>query len=311
MLSSLSENIPPTLRSTFAFCALAALGSACAESAPQQEAVPAAASATTLLDAPDQNFTRDGVTINYRSIGSGEPVLLVHGYGDNLKMWVGLADSLATAHRVIAVDARGFGQSSKPAGVANYGNAMVEDLVALLDTTGTRQAHVVGYSMGAMLAAKLALTHPDRVGTVTLAAGTFHKDAAALRAMVRPWIDDLENGRRLTRLLKQIVPVLSDSQVKTFSDQLFAESDSAALVDVMKGFTDFSIDWTKVAATRIPAVAIVGVDDPLLPYSRALAARWPGAKLVELPVTDHMTIFTSPRLLEEIRLVTKANPLGG
>ncbi len=306
-----SEYIPRRLRSTLAFCALAALGAACAESAPQQESVPAAASATTLLDAPDQTFTRGGVTINYRSIGSGEPLLLVHGYGDNLKMWVGLADSLATVHRVIAVDARGFGKSSKPAGVANYGEAMVEDLVALLDTTGTKQVHVVGYSMGAMLAAKLALTHPDRVGTVTLAAGSFHKDVAALRDMVRPWIDDLEHGRRLTRLLKQIVPVLSDSQAKTFSDQLFAESDSAALVDVMKGFTDFSIDWAKVAATRIPAVAIVGADDPLRPYTRDLAARWPGAKLVELPATDHMTIFTSPRLLEEIRLVTKANPLGG
>lgn len=312
MLSNfLSEYIPPMLRSALTVGALATLGGACAESAPQQESVPAPASPTTLLEAPDETFTRDGVTINYRSIGSGEPLLLVHGYGDNLKMWVGLADSLATVHRVIAVDARGFGKSSKPAGVANYGDAMVEDLVALLDSTGTRQVHVVGYSMGAMLAAELALTHPDRVGTVTLAAGSFHKDVAALRDMVRPWIDDLEHGRRLTKLLKQIVPVLSDSQVKTFSDQLFAESDSAALVNVMKGFTDFSIDWAKVAATRIPAVAIVGVDDPLLPYSRDLAARWPGSKLVELPATDHMTIFTSPRLLEEIRLLTKANPFGG
>jgi pimeloyl-ACP methyl ester carboxylesterase len=298
------------LRSALTVGALAALCAACAESRPQEESVPAAASRTTLLDAPDQSFTRGGVTINYRSIGSGEPILLVHGYGDNLKMWAGLADSLATAHRVIAVDARGFGKSSKPAGVANYGRAMIEDLVALLDTTGTRQAHVVGYSMGAMLAAELALSHPDRVRTVTLAAGSFHKDAAAMRDMIRPWIDDLEHGRRLTKLLKDIVPVLPDSQAKSFSDQLFAESDSAALVDVMKSFGDLSVDWVKVGATRIPAVAIVGEDDPLRPYSRDLAARWPGAKHLEIPATDHMTIFTSPRLLEEIRLVTKANPLG-
>ena len=271
--------------------------------------MPPSASQTTLLDAPDQTLRRGDITINYRSIGSGEPVLLVHGYGDNLKMWAGLADSLATAYRVIAVDVRGFGQSSKPAGVENYGSKMVEDLVALLDSTRTAQAHVVGYSMGAGLAATLALSHPERVRTVTLAAGAFPKDAAGMRNLVRPWLDDLEHGRRLIGLLKQIVPVLPDSQAKGVSDQLFAESDSAALVGVMKSFEELSVDWTKVAGTTVPAVAIVGVDDPLRPYSRELAARWPGAKHVELPATDHVTIPASPRLLEEIRLVVKSNPL--
>lgn len=68
-----------------------------------------------------------------------------------------------------------------------------------------------------------------------------------------------------------------------------------------------TVDWTRVDTTKIPAVAIVGVDDPLRSCSRDLAARWPGAKLVELPATDHMTIPASPRLLEEIRLVVKAH----
>ena len=303
--------MPHPLRSAVVVAALIALAAGCAESAPEQQSTPAPASQTTFLDAPDQTFSRGGITINYRSIGNGEPLLLVHGYGDNLKMWAGLADSLAATHRVIAVDARGFGKSSKPAGVENYGRAMIEDLVALLDSTGATQAHVVGYSMGAMLAAELALSHPDRVRTATLAAGAFHKDSAAMRTMVAPWIADLEQGRRLTRLIKEIVPVLPDSQVKTFSDQLFTEGDSAALVATMKSFVPLSIDWSKVAATKIPAVAIVGVDDPLRRFSGDLAARWSGAKLVEIPATDHMTIIASPRLLEEIRVVTKANPVGG
>lgn len=282
------------------------LAVACAESPPPQ---PATAPATSLIEAPDQSFTRAGTTINYRVIGSGEPLLLVHGYGDNLKMWAGLADSLATTHRVIAVDTRGFGMSGKPAGMANYGREMIADLVALLDTTGVRQAHVVGYSMGAMLAAVMALSHPERVGTVTLAAGSFHKDTVAFRTMIQPWIDDLEHGRRLTNLIKQIVPVLSDSQARGFSDQLFAESDSAALVDVLKGFIALSVDWNQVAASNVPAVAIVGVDDPLRPFARDIAARWPGAKHVEVPATDHMTIFTSPQLLEEVRLLTRTHPV--
>ena len=160
----MSELVSPALR-TLAVGAFAALAVACGEP-PRQPQAPPAARPTTLLDAPGQTFTRGGITINYRSIGQGEPVLLLHGYGDNLKMWAGLADSLATTYRVIAVDARGFGKSSKPAGVENYGTAMVDDFIALLDTTGTTQVHVVGYSMGALHVATLALSHPDRVRTV-------------------------------------------------------------------------------------------------------------------------------------------------
>ena len=293
--------------------ALAAVLIGCAESAPKQDsvaAVPPSPSRTALVDAPDMTLTRDSVTINYRTIGSGEPVLLIHGYGDNLKMWAGPADSLATTHRVIVVDARGFGRSSKPAGVTNYGRAMVEDLVAVLDATGSANAHVVGYSMGAGLAASLALSHPERVRTVTLAAGAFPKNAAAMNEITRPWIDDLEHGRRLTTLIKQMVPALPEAQVKDFSDQIFAESDSAALVAALKSFADLSVDWSKVAATKIPAVVIVGVDDPLRSYSRDLAAAWPGAKHVEIPATDHATIPGSRRLLEEVRLLVQANPQG-
>ena len=292
--------------------AIVAILTGCAESAPKQDSAAAsvapAAPRTALADAPDRTLTRDGMTINYRSIGSGEPVLLIHGYGDNLKMWAGLADSIATTHRVIAVDTRGFGRSSKPAGVANYGQAMVDDLVAVLDSTGSPNAHVVGYSMGAGLAASLALSHPERVRTVTLAAGVYPKNAAAMGEMTRPWIDDLEHGRRLTTLIKQVAPAVPDSQVKGFSDQIFAEGDSAALVAVLKSFVDMSVDWSKVTATKIPAVVIVGADDPLRPYSRDLAARWPGAKHVEIPATDHVTIPGSPRLLEEVRLLVRANP---
>ena len=299
--------MPRTLRYLLPLGALFPV--ACAESAPEQQSTTQAApTSVALIDAPDKSFKRGDVTINYRSIGSGDPVLLIHGYGDNLKMWAGLADSLATTHRVIAVDTRGFGKSSKPAGAESYGPRMVQDLVALLDTTGAASAHVVGYSMGAILAADLALHSPDRVRTVTMAAGAFHKDAAGMRAMTRPWIDDLENGRRLTRLIKEIVPVLPDSQARSFSDQLFAEADSAALVGVLRSFADLNVDWSKVESSKIPAVAIVGADDPLRPFARDIAARWPGAKHVEIPATDHMTIVAAPQLLAEIRLLTRATP---
>lgn len=271
---------------------------------------PADATVTTLAEAADQSFSRGDVAINYRVIGAGEPVLLVHGYGDNLMMWSGfLADSLARGYRVIAVDTRAFGKSGKPAGAEHNGVAMVGDLVALLEHERIAQAHIVGYSMGAVLTAQLALTHPERVRTATMAAGIFPKDSAAMHALGAPWIADVMSGRRLTKFVKDIVPVLPDSIARGYSDQLFAESDSAALLGVLEGFPRLSVDWEKVGASRVPALVVVGVDDPLRQYSVALAAKWPGAKHVELPATDHMTVFTSPVLLAEVRALLSASPI--
>lgn len=271
---------------------------------------PAAATVLALTDAPDRSFSRGDVAINYRTIGAGEPVLLVHGYGDNLQMWNGfLADSLARDHRVVAIDVRAFGKSGKPAGAEHYGVAMVDDLVALLDHERIAQAHVVGYSMGAVLTAQLALRHPERVRTATIAAGVIPKDSAAMHALVAPWIAELTSGRRLVKFIKDIAPVLPDSVARGYSDQLFAESDSAALLGVLEAFPRLSVDWVKVATSRVPAVIVVGVDDPLRPYSAALAAKWPGAKHVELPATDHITVYTSTALLDAVRALLAANPI--
>jgi pimeloyl-ACP methyl ester carboxylesterase len=298
--------------------ALTAIAVFCAACAPPKDAATAdslaaaspAPAATSLASAPDRTLTRGDVTINYRVLGAGEPVLLVHGYGDNLKMWSGfLADSLARDHRVLAIDARAFGKSGKPAGADRYGFEMIDDLVALLDHEQVAKVHVVGYSMGAMLAAQLALVHPERVRTATMAAGMFAKDSAALHAMVAPWVADLRQGRRLTKLIRDVVPTLPDSVALGYSDQLFAESDSAALLGVLESFPRLSVDWTKVATSKVPAIAIVGADDPLRPYAAALAAMWPGMKHIEVPATDHTNIFASPVLLTEVRTLLAANPI--
>src|SRR5208282_1322320 len=104
----------------------------------------------------------------------------IHGFGANLDMqWVlpGVARALAKGHRVIAYDSRGHGKSGKPHDPKAYGVQMIEDPVRLLDHLKIKKAHVIGYSMGAMIAAKLLAAHPDRLLTVTLGgAGPAVKD---------------------------------------------------------------------------------------------------------------------------------------
>src|ERR1700677_429599 len=119
------------------------------------------------------SFDHDGVEIAFLDEGEGEPIILVHGFASNKEVnWVfpGWVSILRRAgRRVIALDNRGHGASSKLYDPADYRSAiMAEDVRALIDHLGLPHADVMGYSMGARVTAFLALAHPDRVRRAVL-----------------------------------------------------------------------------------------------------------------------------------------------
>ena len=83
----------------------------------------------------------------------------------------GIFQDLSRDHRVIAFDLRGHGESGKPHDPARYGREMALDIIRLLDHLGIRRAHVVGYSLGAILASQLLTLHPERFLSATLIGG--------------------------------------------------------------------------------------------------------------------------------------------
>src|SRR5438552_13310574 len=108
----------------------------------------------------DHYFDSNGVRIRYVVAGSGEPVVLIHGWSADAEMWQPLMADLSRDYQVIALDCRGHGKSGKPHDPAKYGIEMTRDVVRLLDHLGIEKAHIAGYSMGGSIAIKLLSEHP-------------------------------------------------------------------------------------------------------------------------------------------------------
>lgn len=130
-----------------------------------------ASPSSSIASPASQTFDAKGIKVHYLIEGTGEPVVLIHGLDSSARInWQmpGTIDALARDHQVIAVDLPGFGQSDKPVEADAYGLQWVEDVILLLDHLNLRKAHIVGYSMGGMVALKLIAEHPDRVLSGTL-----------------------------------------------------------------------------------------------------------------------------------------------
>lgn len=268
----------------------------------------AARATTTLAAAPDRHILLPGdVRMRYREIGEGTPVLLLHGYVGRLEMFVGLADSIAQYHRVIVPDLRGFGGTPVPPGPPDFGSALADDVVAFMDSLGLRGAHVLGHSMGALVAAQVALREParGRVASLTLVAGPFYADSAALWGTLEAPFAALRRGEGVGPFLRTIRPELSDSAARAIGARVAATHDPIALAGAVGELHELLPDWGAVARTTVPAVIVVSRRDPMVGPARTLADRWPRARLVEIPDGHHSNVWRMPEVLEEFRRVTR------
>jgi len=122
-----------------------------------------------------QSISTGGFATNYHDVGTGAPVLLIHGSGPGVSAWANwrlLLPVLAQTRRVIAPDMRGFGFTERPANPADSSAysmaAWVQQAVDLLDALKIEQADLVGNSFGGALALALAISHPKRVRRLVL-----------------------------------------------------------------------------------------------------------------------------------------------
>jgi 3-oxoadipate enol-lactonase len=133
--------------------------------------------------------TVNGIELNYRLEGDGaETIVLINGLADDLESWVlQVDDFLAAGYRVLRFDNRGVGASSAPAGP--YSSAMLAaDAKALVDSLGVRDFHLMGVSMGGMIAQEYALSYPADLRSVTFAC-TYATPGPFCSRMFAMWAD--------------------------------------------------------------------------------------------------------------------------
>ena len=119
-----------------------------------------------------QRIRSNGVTIHCAIAGNGPPLLMLHGYPQNHSMWHRVAPDLARDHSVVCADLRGYGDSSKPAGLPDHSNyskrVMALDMVGVMRALGHERFHVIGHDRGGRVAHRLARDHGERVRSLTL-----------------------------------------------------------------------------------------------------------------------------------------------
>jgi len=113
----------------------------------------------------------NGVRLEYDLQGIGDPLVLIHGAQGDRSMFAGIAPKFAAQYRVLTFDQRGSGLSEKPD--MEYSMAMLaDDTAALMDQVGFSSAHIIGVSMGGMIAQELVLRHPQKVRRLVLGCTT-------------------------------------------------------------------------------------------------------------------------------------------
>jgi 3-oxoadipate enol-lactonase len=130
------------------------------------------------------------IEMYYESIGEGEPVVLVTGYGADLFAWALQAPVLSQNYAVYMVDNRGVGDTDKPAGPYSI-RMMANDLAGFFSKMNIEKAHLVGHSMGGMICQQFALDHPEHLQSLTLASTTCRVPRGS-ELMLLLWADILE-----------------------------------------------------------------------------------------------------------------------
>lgn len=243
--------------------------------------------------------TRNGsVELEWYEQGAGEPLLLIMGMGGSAQAWYRLLPHLGGGLRAVSFDNRGTGRSSEVRGRLTMGD-MVADTLAVMDAAELRDAHVLGVSMGGMIAQGLAIERPERVRSLILGCTTPH--ARRGRPPWRLLSAAAVRGVAPDAALSLLVPALYAERTRSEAPERIREdlvmrareaTPGRTIVAQMSAVAGHDRRGRLAELEGTPVTVIHGRDDALVPVERGreLARLIPGAELVEVPDCGHLML---------------------
>jgi 3-oxoadipate enol-lactonase len=241
----------------------------------------------------------DDAVLAYDEAGSGSPLLFLHGVGSDRRTWAGQTRRFSAAHVALALDLRGHGGSTAaPASISI--ERFARDCAALIGHLGAGPAHVCGLSLGGIVALQLWAERPDLVRSLVLAdSWAYHPEAAAGLAARLELIDATPLPELAKRRMQAVLGPNAEPGLVGRAVEALAGKDPAAYRRSNEVL--WAADMRAVAArVRVPTLVIVGELDAITPpqLSRELVALVPGARLVVIPATGHLSNEESPELFD-------------
>lgn len=246
-------------------------------------------------------FDSNGIKIFYLDEGQGETVVLLHGFGGSSDIWAGtpVADALAKKYRVVAPDLRGHGRSEKPRDPKLYGGELAADVLRLLDHLKVEKAHVVGYSMGAAVAGKLLVTHPERLLGVTFGGGgPLFRPTKVFTDALDATAESLEKGKGVVPLVIALGPEGGPKpdplQAAAISKLFLGDKDQRALAAVLRGRNGLAVTEEQLKMTPVPVSFVYGSLDGVVKDDIAATLKVvPNAAVTVVEKGDHMSTVAS------------------
>ena len=237
--------------------------------------------------------------------GTGPPLVMIRGLGSNADHWYAQVPAFAREFQVVTFDNRGVARSSDPGGDFTI-SMMVEDTIGVMDALGIERAHILGLSMGGMIAQEIAINHPERVMGLVLVA-THCGGAQYVKA-----------SKEVELIFKEMIYVASEESKIKASAALFDSETLKKHAEIVQEYAKISLEypasaliltkqWEAVSQhdtydrlERIgaPTLVLTGASDVLVPpeNSRILAAKIPDSELTIIPGGGHQVLVEQPDL---------------
>jgi len=234
-----------------------------------------------------------------RAEGAGEPLIWLHGLGMSSELWRAQWPVFTPRYRCVAVDLRGFGQSSKPSAAGAYAiDVLAGDIAAVIEQLALGRCHVLGTSMGGFIAQSLALARPELCRSLVLCHTAPHMSipadvlATRLEALRNQPLDEYAQ-----LVVAQACSARASAELRAWVASMLARNDQRAYTQVLsEGLSGFDVRG-ELARLALPTLVVVGEDDRVLPPGggRELARLIAGAELVELSGVGHLGYAENPQ----------------